>query len=325
MSTALPLLVRVLRDPAVAAGLDAAGWDLLLRQAAGADMMPILGVVLDDAGLLAAVPPAPREHLAWAQVAADRHAQAVRYEVRQIGRALADTGLPLILLKGAAYAIAGLAPGRGRMFSDIDILVPKERVPEVEAALMLHGWFSAHHDAYDQRYYREWMHEIPPMEHVRRGNVIDVHHAILPETAALRPDPAKLRARGRAGRRHARAAGRAGAATTWCCTAPCTCSPTANSTMACATCSTSTACCWNSARRAGFWHGPGGARARTASWRGRCSMRCAIAGACSARAVPEAVLDAMRAGRPESGAAAADGPPVRARPGCRCTRAAPMA
>jgi hypothetical protein len=32
------------------------------------------------------------------------------------------------------------------------------------------------------------------MEHIRRGNVIDVHHAILPETAAQRPDPAKLRA-----------------------------------------------------------------------------------------------------------------------------------
>jgi hypothetical protein len=38
------------------------------------------------------------------------------------------------------------------------------------------------------------MHELPPMEHVRRGNVIDVHHAILPETAAQRPDPARLRA-----------------------------------------------------------------------------------------------------------------------------------
>jgi hypothetical protein len=129
MSAALPLLVRVLRDPGAVTGLDPAGWDLLLRQATGADMTPILCVVLEDAGLLEAVPAAPREHLAWAQVAAGRHAQAVRYEVRQIGRALADTGLPLILLKGAAYAMAGLAPGRGRMFSDIDILVPKERVP----------------------------------------------------------------------------------------------------------------------------------------------------------------------------------------------------
>jgi hypothetical protein len=193
-SSQLPLLVRVLRDPATAGGLGLAEWDLLLRQAAGADITSILLVVLEDAGLLPLVPAAPRAHLEWARAAASRHAQAVRYEVRQIGRALADTGLPLILLKGAAYAIAGRSPGRGRMFSDIDILVPKQRLDEVEAALMLDGWISTHHDAYDQRYYREWMHELPPMRHIRRGNVIDVHHAILPETAAQRPDPAKLRA-----------------------------------------------------------------------------------------------------------------------------------
>jgi hypothetical protein len=130
-------------------------------------------------------------------VGAAGHARAARYEVRQIGRALDGLGLPLILLKGAAYAMAGLDAGRGRLFSDIDILVPKARLPEVEAALMMHGWITTHHDAYDQRYYREWMHELPPMQHARRGNSIDVHHAILPETAPVRPDPARLRASAR--------------------------------------------------------------------------------------------------------------------------------
>jgi hypothetical protein len=194
MSKPLPLLLRVLRDPAVAAELGLADWDLLLRQAAGADMSAILLILLEDAGLLGQVPAAPRAHLEWARAAGARHAQAVRYEVMQIGRALADLGLPLILLKGAAYAMAGLAAGRGRMFSDIDILVPKAHLGRVEAALMLHGWASLNQDAYDQRYYREWMHELPPMEHLRRGNVIDVHHAILPETAPRHPDPARLRA-----------------------------------------------------------------------------------------------------------------------------------
>jgi hypothetical protein len=58
--------------------------------------------------------------------------------------------------------------------------------------MMLHGWASTHHDAYDQRYYREWMHELPPMQHVKRATTVDVHHAILPETAASKPDSAKL-------------------------------------------------------------------------------------------------------------------------------------
>jgi hypothetical protein len=133
----------------------------------------------------------------WTRVGAAGHAQAARYEVRQIGRALEGLGLPLILLKGAAYAMAGLDAGRGRLFSDIDILVPKTHLPEVEAALMMHGWITTHHDPYDQRYYRQWMHELPPMQHSRRGNSIDLHHAILQSTARVGEDPDKLRAAAR--------------------------------------------------------------------------------------------------------------------------------
>lgn len=189
-----PLLVEVLRAPQRVRTLDAAGWDLLLRQAGHADLSATLGILLDEAGLFDAVPAAPREHLAWAAVLLARHRRALHFEIAQIRRALDGLGLPLLLLKGAAYVMAGLPPAAGRMFSDVDILVPKERLPEVEAALLMHGWAGTHQDAYDQRYYRDWMHELPPMEHVRRGNTIDVHHAILPETARVRPDPALLRA-----------------------------------------------------------------------------------------------------------------------------------
>ncbi|WP_159628327.1 nucleotidyltransferase domain-containing protein [Massilia puerhi] len=190
----LPLLVRVLRSPHATVDFDLGQWDLLLRQAANANLLVSLLYLLEDNGVLDAVPAAPRVHLEWARLAAAGHARSVRHEVARIGAALAGLGVPLILLKGAAYSMAGLDAGRGRLFSDIDILVPKSRLDEVEGALMLHGWASTHHDPYDQRYYREWMHEIPPMVHVRRGNTIDVHHAILPETAASRPDPARLRA-----------------------------------------------------------------------------------------------------------------------------------
>jgi hypothetical protein len=191
---ALPLLLKVLRDPGTSATLDLPDWDLLLRQADGAGMRATLLLLLEDAGLLDTVPTAPRVHLEWARARAVRHAQAVRYEVRLIGDALAGLDVPLLLLKGAAYTLAGLEAGRGRLFSDIDILVPRDRLPAVEAALMRHGWVTTHHDAYDQRYYRDWMHELPPMKHALRDNVIDVHHAILPLTAAARPSPDKLRA-----------------------------------------------------------------------------------------------------------------------------------
>jgi hypothetical protein len=36
------------------------------------------------------------------------------------------------------------------------------------------------------------MHELPPLQHAKRLTVLDVHHAILPPTARLKPDSAKL-------------------------------------------------------------------------------------------------------------------------------------
>jgi hypothetical protein len=191
------LLMQVLRAPDRMAGLDAPGWEMLLRQAGAADLGASLCLLAEEHGLMGGLPAPVRRRLGWARSVWERHSQAVHFELGQVRRALGGTGLPLILLKGTAYTVAGLPAARGRLFSDIDILVPKERLAEVESLLMLHGWASGHHDAYDQRYYREWMHELPPMQHMRRGSAIDVHHAILPETAAVRPDPARLRAQAR--------------------------------------------------------------------------------------------------------------------------------
>jgi len=187
-----PLLIQALRAPAMTAGLAPAEWDLLLRQAEPAFLMATLYYVLQDAGMLERAAPPAREQLEWAHVLASRHSQGVYWEVRLIRKALQQLDMPIVLLKGGAYATAGLPPSRGRLFSDIDILVPEARLPEVESALMMEGWASTHHDAYDQRYYREWMHELPPLQNVLRDTLIDVHHALLPRTAAQHPDSAKL-------------------------------------------------------------------------------------------------------------------------------------
>ncbi len=173
--------------------LELAEWDLLLRQAERSDMSATLLVLAEEHGLLAALPPSVREQMAWLRPRVLRHRQAVEREAVLLAQVLAPLGLPLLLLKGAAYVLAGLPLSRGRLFSDIDILVPFERLSEVEAALMLDGWVSSTPDPYDQRYYREWMHELPPMTHVRRRTTLDVHHAILPLTASTWPDPVKLR------------------------------------------------------------------------------------------------------------------------------------
>jgi Uncharacterised nucleotidyltransferase len=186
------LLLSILRQPAEALALSALRWDLLLRQARVAGLPARLGHLLDGAGALDAAPPAPRQHLLNAMRLARAQQAEVRRELDHVRDALAGLALAPILLKGAAYVAAGLSPSPGRVFSDIDILVPKARLAEVEAALMAHGWAGTHHTPYDQRYYRQWMHELPPMSHVRRGTVIDVHHAIVPETARVRSDAALL-------------------------------------------------------------------------------------------------------------------------------------
>ncbi|MBI1283119.1 MAG: hypothetical protein GC183_02130 [Thiobacillus sp.] len=178
-------LLDVLRNPVCMATLDLAAWDLLLRQAGAAGLLSRLAVQAETLGLIARVPDEVRPHLTAARTVAAKQRQAVRWEARRVAQALAGIEGPVLLLKGAAYAIADLPPAAGRLFGDIDILVPRAQLGQVEGALLLAGWHSQKQDNYDQRYYRRWMHELPPMTHIRRGTVLDVHHNLLPETARI--------------------------------------------------------------------------------------------------------------------------------------------
>ena len=182
------LVIDALLRPEALATLRPAEWDLLVRQARRANLLGRLALLFKDRGLADMVHPAARPHFDSGAAMARRQDIAIRWEVQCIREALDRAGVPLVLLKGAAYVMSSMPVARGRVFSDVDIIVPKPALPEVESALMIHGWRSSHHSAYDQRYYRTWMHEIPPMQHVRRGTVIDVHHAILPGTARIKAD-----------------------------------------------------------------------------------------------------------------------------------------
>ena len=190
--TALTLLQAALTDPQSVTSCTPAQWDLLVRQARRANLLGRLSSTLQGAGLMAAVPEAPRQHFHAADVIVRRQSISVRWELQCIRQALAASGAPVVLLKGAAYEMAQLPAAQGRLFSDIDILVPRALLPAVESALMLAGWQGSDHDAYDQHFYREWMHEIPPLRHVRRDTTIDVHHNILPGTSRVQVDAQAL-------------------------------------------------------------------------------------------------------------------------------------
>jgi len=182
-------LLLALREPQAMAGFDTDTWDLVVRQAAAAGLLGRLGALATQHGVQHDLPPPVWRHMQAMLTVTEQQQRAVRWELVQLTRTLAELEGPVVLLKGAAYAAAGLAPAAGRLFSDIDLLVPRAQLDAAEAALMLGGWVGSHHSAYDQRYYRQWMHELPPMMHIRRRTVLDLHHNVLPETARIRTRP----------------------------------------------------------------------------------------------------------------------------------------
>ncbi len=189
------LLSRTLRTPDAVTCYSMSEWDMLVRLARAAGLLARLASRFRQHNLMASLPEAVRWHFDAAETLADKQRLAVLWELQQLRDALSDLDGPLIVLKGAAYVAAGLPAAAGRLFNDIDILLPREYLPQAESSLMFAGWHATGLTEYDKRYYRRWMHELPPLQHIQRDTVIDVHHAILPDTARYHPDSAKLRSR----------------------------------------------------------------------------------------------------------------------------------
>lgn len=191
------MLSTLWRRGALPTDLSLADWADLLGQARASLLGARLALWLQAHGGLDAVPERPRQYLRNAVEVAQRQQTEVGWELAQIQRALRPLDAPVLLLKGAAYIAAGLPAAQGRTLSDIDILVPRSRLADAEAALLRAGWISQERDAYNQRYYRQWMHEIPPLSHIRRGTVVDLHHTVTAPTSSFAVDGAALIAQAR--------------------------------------------------------------------------------------------------------------------------------
>lgn len=170
-------------------------WELLLAQARRCRLHARVAQHFQDRGWLNDVPVGPRNHLHSALVAAERQRNQVRWEVDRVSVALADVPGPAVLLKGAAYVALGLPPACGRLFTDVDILVARDTITAAETSLLGAGWVHEPLDPYDERYYRQWMHELPPLKHVWRHTWLDVHHTITPPTSRFPVDGNALLAR----------------------------------------------------------------------------------------------------------------------------------
>ena len=182
------ILAKALADPHSVLALSEPDWTALLCIVQAERLSGTLAHRL--AGLV--IPPAAARVLENARLNAEAGRTRALWEVEMMRRALAPLGVPVVLLKGSAFVAAGLEAGQGRLIGDLDILVPRDALPQAEAALLEVGWEWLKADAYDDAYYRRWMHELPPMIHSDRDAMIDVHHTILPLTAKPKPDAAAL-------------------------------------------------------------------------------------------------------------------------------------
>ena len=188
----LNTLVSVLVCPNEIKQFSENSWNELVSEGYHTNLLARLFYLFERANLTPLVP----ERILWHFESAYRmslaHGRDVRIEIEKINRALKQGGISPIFLKGAAYELAGDEVSFGRVYSDVDIFVPKAEIEAAEYILKLHGWSSSQLDPYDLEYYRRWMHEIPPLFHRERGTTLDVHHNLLPLTCRIKIDDTKL-------------------------------------------------------------------------------------------------------------------------------------
>lgn len=185
------LLLDVLRDPP---SLKAFSPQQLSRLLDVAEHARLLGWLLQHAEDVPGndVRSWLRDRFLSARRDAAEYDRTARWEVDRLHRAFVGSEIQWVLLKGGGYLAAALPPGHGRRIADLDILVAESDLAGAEHLLHERGWDFAKLDPYDERFYREWMHELPPMVHRDRSSVIDLHHAILPRTGRLHPSTERL-------------------------------------------------------------------------------------------------------------------------------------
>lgn len=181
-------LLLGLSDPVSLLRLDEARWDKLLPLARSTHLFSRLAALSQDHGLLDRLPTRVVGHMEGVLRFVAHRKQSILWELRHLERVLRNTGVQTVVLKGTGYLIANLVASRGRIFGDIDLLTPRSDLAKVEGTLRAAGWTSAFLSNHDERYYREWMHEIPAMRHPERQIEVDIHHTISPLTARIKVD-----------------------------------------------------------------------------------------------------------------------------------------
>ena len=152
---------------------------LLATLAAKLQQEPAIWAQLDD-GI--------RRHLLSALIYSERQHQQIHHEVDLMQGLLKDADFECYFLKGAGYVVREDSAHPGRIMSDVDVLVDKNNLNTFETLLLRNRWVGKKVSDYDDKYYREWAHELPPMLNVERNTTLDLHHNIVPPISNRMPD-----------------------------------------------------------------------------------------------------------------------------------------
>lgn len=188
LSPSHQILLRALTHTECLPEYNDAEWELLIRLARKVKLLGRLALLLKENELWDKTPPRIVNQLASGLVQAEKLQQQAHWELNRILWALEDFEAPIIALKGIAYGLTGLPYSEGRLSVDLDLMVQRNDLADIETILLAQGWQHRALTAYDEHYYRIWSHEIPPLIHAERATEVDIHHTLAPLTSRLKID-----------------------------------------------------------------------------------------------------------------------------------------
>lgn len=189
-----PLLFQFFASPNCVNDFSQTDWQQFVWQAYKTGCVSRVLAYLEEHQLETQVP----HSLVWHFTSAKRMKSAQQrdftFTLSKLAKHLAAYKGDVILLKGAAYAVDTKGKvGQGRLFSDVDIYVDKTDLNTVEQVLVWSGWkYDEEKSDYDINYYRNWMHELPPLANSSVPLMLDLHHHLVPIISRQHFDMQKL-------------------------------------------------------------------------------------------------------------------------------------
>ncbi len=155
-------------------------WTAFIDEARQYALLGSCYFLAQDHDVWARIPAAVQNHLVSGYHYAEKQKITLLNELIELEKIFTDSAIPALLVKGVAYRVDGYSLARGRVFSDIDLLVPDSHFAQALEKLKNAGYLEFSMSAYDRRYYLRWTHQHPPLTHFLRGANIDLHHHIFP-------------------------------------------------------------------------------------------------------------------------------------------------